>query len=164
MLLFSCTPERSIQDQKNRPLSKEEREILSQKSMKDALAKEQKQISKFIERKGGVFTESNTGVHYYIYLHDSTGQTCVAGDRIDLVYSLRLLNGKSIKEKGTTETITLDYDDKASGLHECLSKMKKGEKAILIIPSHRAHGFSGNDTDIPSLSTLVYDLEIKNEK
>ena len=164
LFVLSCTPDHAPTGQRLEGLSQEEREQLSQKSMKEALAKEQRQIHKFIKRKGGDFIESNTGVHYYIYQNQNKGQKCAAGNRINLMYSLKLLNGKNIRKKGTIETITLDYDDKASGLHECLSKMKKGEKAIVIIPSHRAHGFSGNDTDIPSLSTLVYDLEIKNIK
>lgn len=161
LVVFSCTEE----PKKENPflkLSKEERKILSQNSIKKAVKKEQQQIKAYIKRKGGKFTESKTGVQtLVINAPETNGNTFpTAGNLIEIKYCLTLLNGDTIFKKDTKESFVLEYADKESGLHEALKTMNVGTKAIVIIPSYRAHGLVGNDKKIPALSTLVYELEL----
>jgi len=159
LFIWSCEGQPQKKDL-TKILTKKERFEISQNSLKQVLEKEQSQIKKFIQRKGGSFTESQTGVHYFIYSKENNQKYPVAGNRLSVQYGLKLLNGVEIKAKNTTDQITLDYDDKESGLHEILKKMQLKEKAIIIIPSHRAHGLVGNDQDIPPVSSLVYDIQL----
>ena len=47
-----------------------------------------------------------------------------------------------------------------SGLEEAVLHLHKNDKAIVIIPSHLAHGLAGDGKRIPARSTLVYTLKI----
>jgi FKBP-type peptidyl-prolyl cis-trans isomerase len=38
--------------------------------------------------------------------------------------------------------------------------MRKGEKALFILPPHLAHGLIGDMNKIPPLTTVVYDIEL----
>jgi FKBP-type peptidyl-prolyl cis-trans isomerase len=51
-----------------------------------------------------------------------------------------------------------------TGLEEAILLMKVGDRAKLVIPSHLAHGFFGDDERIPPRATLIYDIKIVNLK
>jgi FKBP-type peptidyl-prolyl cis-trans isomerase FkpA len=51
-------------------------------------------------------------------------------------------------------------DNVESGLHEGILYMNEGSKALLVIPSHLAHGLVGDMNKIPPKSTIVYDIEL----
>ncbi len=157
---FSCAKKESKNNSFDN-LSKEKRMELSQNSMKSVLIKEKEQINQFIKRKGGDFTETKTGVHYFIYQKNNLGKSPNSGKIANLHYILTLLSGDTIANFSIkTDQIAVEFDHKESGLHEVIKLIKTGEKAIVIIPSHCAHGFTGNDVDIPPLSTLVYNIEL----
>jgi FKBP-type peptidyl-prolyl cis-trans isomerase FkpA len=54
----------------------------------------------------------------------------------------------------------IDRTDIESGIHEGIKKMKVGEKAKLIIPSHLAHGLIGDLDKVPPLSVLIVDIHL----
>lgn len=134
---------------------------LSQNSMKSVLLKEQQQIKQYIQRKGGTFIETGTGVHYFIYQKSDSNKQPKSGDEVEIKYLLTLLNGDTVVNKlSNSDKIKVEFDEKESGLHETIKLLSVGDKAFIIIPSHRAHGLTGNDVNIPPLSTLVYQIEI----
>jgi FKBP-type peptidyl-prolyl cis-trans isomerase len=149
------------EDRKNKffDLSKSERDKISQNSLKESIKKEQSQISSFIKRKGGAFTESATGVHSYIYENKNIGKKAIEGQVAQIKYTLTLLKGDTIY-KNKTEHFVIAFEQKESGLHEAIKQLSIGDKAIIIIPSYMAHGLTGDDNKIPSLSSLVYKLEL----
>jgi FKBP-type peptidyl-prolyl cis-trans isomerase FkpA len=158
-LSICCTNEKPDIKDKFFELSKEERYEISQKSLKGSLKKEQAQISSYIKRKGGTFKESATGVHYFIYKNKDVGSTAKDGQLAQVKYTLSLLKGDTI-ETNKTDQFVIAFEQKESGLHECIKQLTVGDKAIIIIPSYRAHGLTGDDNKIPSLTSLVYNLEL----
>ena len=54
----------------------------------------------------------------------------------------------------------IDKTDIESGVQEGIKKMKEGEKAVFIIPSHLAHGITGDNNKIPPITPLVVDVEL----
>lgn len=141
-------------------LTKEERFEISQNSLKKALEKEELQIEAYIKRKGGDFKKSKTGVRTLILKTQPPSEKAKPGNIIEISYSLKLMNGTVIKKEGTIEKFVLEYSEKESGLHEAIKNLNLNEEAIIIIPSHRAHGLVGNDKNIPALSTLIYHLQL----
>lgn len=156
----SCFNQEKKQANSLQNLSKEDRFEISQNSLKKALEKEEIQIEAYIKRKGGEFIKTKTGVRILVTKKQVSSEKAKAGNIIQITYSLNLLNGTVIKKAGTKERFVLEYSEKESGLHEAIKSINLNEEAIVIIPSHRAHGLVGNDKNIPALSTLVYQLKL----
>lgn len=160
-LIVGCSNPQEDQRNKFFDLSKSERDRISQNSLKESIKKEQKQIASFIKRKGGTFTESATGVHSYLYENKDVGEKAVEGQLAQIRYTLTLLKGDTIYAN-KTDHFVIAFEQKESGLHEAIKQLTVGDKAIIIIPSYMAHGLTGDDNKIPSLSSLVYKLELLN--
>jgi FKBP-type peptidyl-prolyl cis-trans isomerase FkpA len=47
-----------------------------------------------------------------------------------------------------------------SGIHKAVQFMKKGDKALILIPSHLAHGLLGDMNKIPPQTPIIYDIYI----
>lgn len=153
---------------------KQKQQAASNKEIKENLIKaniassekEGEQIQRFIERKKWTVKETGTGLRYFIYQANDTGEQAKNGKRATVNYEASLLNGDvvySSKDKGTQEFM-IGMDNVESGLHEGILLMKTGEKAKFILPSHLAHGLSGDQNKIPPKSTVVFDIELINLK
>jgi FKBP-type peptidyl-prolyl cis-trans isomerase len=58
------------------------------------------------------------------------------------------------------EEFVIDKSDIESGVQEGIKKMRVGDKAKLIIPSHLAHGLIGDMDKIPPLTVIVVDIHL----
>ena len=161
LFLIACSNPKKEAKDKFFELSKEERYEISQNSLKESIKKEQVQITSYIKRKGGDFKETATGVHYYIYDDKHEGDAAKDAQLAKIKYTLSLLKGDTI-QTNKVEQFVVAFEQKESGLHECIKKLTIGDKAIIIIPSYRAHGLTGDDDKIPSLTSLVYNIELLN--
>ena len=47
-----------------------------------------------------------------------------------------------------------------SGLEEAILKLRKNSVAVLILPSHLAHGLLGDSNRIPPKAALVYKIKV----
>lgn len=122
---------------------------------------ERAQIDGFIERRGWTMLETGTGLRYMIY-ENGDGALAKNGQRAEVNYRVSLINGTEIyssDENGSKE-FTIGHDYVESGLHEGILLMKPGDKAIFILPSHLAHGLTGDNDKIPPRSSVVYDIEL----
>lgn len=91
------------------------------------------------------------------------------GDTVTVHYEGRFLNGKpfdSTRKRG--EPFLFVYGQKwqvIPGLEEAIGKMREGEKAMLIVPSHLAFGQQGNSNGmIPAFTSVIFELEILEVK
>ncbi|MEW5846358.1 MAG: FKBP-type peptidyl-prolyl cis-trans isomerase [Bacteroidota bacterium] len=91
------------------------------------------------------------------------------GDTVTIHYEGRFLNGKafdSTRKRG--EPFQFVYGQKwqvIPGLEEAIGKMREGEKAMLIVPSHLAFGQQGNSNGmIPAFTSVIFELEILEVK
>jgi FKBP-type peptidyl-prolyl cis-trans isomerase len=50
--------------------------------------------------------------------------------------------------------------DVEDGLHKAVLNLKQGDKALILIPSHLAHGLLGDSKQVPPQSIILYDIEI----
>jgi FKBP-type peptidyl-prolyl cis-trans isomerase len=127
---------------------------------KRAIVKEASQIDDYIQLKGLTMRKTQTGLRYQIY-EDIEGET-IKKEQLALVkYTVTLLNGKECyTTKDGVEDFIVAKDYVETGLHEGIQLMSVGDKAILILPSHLAHGLAGDLKKIPFKSTIVYDIEL----
>ncbi|MFT6716793.1 MAG: FKBP-type peptidyl-prolyl cis-trans isomerase FkpA, partial [Saprospiraceae bacterium] len=91
------------------------------------------------------------------------GESAKNGQLAEIKYTLTLLKGDTIYAD-KREHFVIDFQQKESGLHECIKQLTVGDKAIIIIPSYMAHGLTGDDNKIPPLTSLVYNIELVNLK
>lgn len=126
------------------------------------MGKEEKQaIDAYVKRNNLDMIETGTGVRYMIY-KEGGGISAESMDIVVLDFEIKLLDGTvcySSEESGP-EDFVVDYDNVESGMHEAIKYLHEGDKAIVIIPSHRAFGLAGDDDKIPPMSTVIYNLEV----
>lgn len=121
------------------------------------------QIDKYIQRRGWDMAETGTGLRYMIYDSASNGLALAADEDTAYVnYTVSLINGKDIYQSNQEDPahFVVGHDDVESGLQEGIRFMKPGDKAMMIIPSHLAHGFTGDFNKIPQSSTVIFDIEL----
>lgn len=163
LLIFIACNNTTKEEERNilKELPKQEQKKILEASLKQAFLKEELQIQGWIMRSGKVFNKSTTGVYtHQISIGDTSG-SITAGTIVQLNYTLSLLNGDTIHNEWDQLTqVKVAFDHKESGLHEALQSMHPNTEAIVIIPSHRAHGLVGDDKKIPPLSTIIYHLKI----
>lgn len=162
VFLFGCneTPQQEIYNPFE-GMTAEEKKTAMEQAMKRAGQKEQIQIEGYLKRHQIPAKKTGTGVHYYVY-QDGEGEVIHDGEVVVVDYIVTKINGDTLytTQKKLDEFI-VDYSDKESGLHEAIKLLKPGSKAVIVIPSHRAHGITGDDDKIPPLTTVVYNLSVK---
>ena len=127
---------------------------------KNALALESKQIDQYVTEKKLDVIKTKTGLRYQIY-NNIEGDTITLNQKAVVKYTVTLLDGtECYSTKDEVEEFTVGKDYVESGLHEGIQEMSIGDKAIIIIPSHLAHGLAGDMKKIPFRSTIVYDIEL----
>ena len=154
--------------QQNKPVQKPENEI-SINELKEPLIErnkkinedEQRAIDAYTKRRNWKMEKTGTGVEYMIY-EKGDGILAQSGDIVVIYFNIQLLDGTPCYKTNTNEPyhFKVDYSNTESGMHEAIKFLHKGDKAIVIIPSHRAFGLAGDMDKIPPLSTVVYQIEL----
>ena len=132
---------------------------------KQDIETEEKQIADFVSRYGWKMEETGTGLRYLIY-QKGNGPKSAKGKLVSIAFTISLLNGTicySSDEEGEKEFV-LGLNQVESGLEEGIMRMRVGDKAKFILPSHLAHGLIGDLNKIPQKVTLVYDVELLSIK
>lgn len=133
-------------------------------SSRTSVQQEDQLIDRFIAANKLNMTKTGTGLRYQITVADTaSAESILTEQRVRVNYTVSLLSGKtcySSDKNGGSREFTVDKDDVESGLHEGIKLLKKGEHAIFILPSHLAHGFTGDQQCIPGNSPIVYDIEV----
>lgn len=129
------------------------------KQNRDAVKLEDHDIDLFAKRIGLDLIPTGRGVRYHL-IRDVESPNAMTGQWATVNYSLQLINGDTayVTEQGKPESFLIEQDNVESGLHEAIQLMGPGDSALIVIPSYRAHGLSGDQDRIPMRSTLVYRL------
>ncbi len=99
---------------------------------------------------------------YFISTKKGKGKNPEAGQKVSVHYHGTFLDGSvfdSSVEKGVPFEFTLGQGQVIKGWDEGIAMLKKGGKAILIIPSDLAYGPNGR-SGIPPSSTLRFEVEL----
>ncbi|GAB4052090.1 FKBP-type peptidyl-prolyl cis-trans isomerase [Spirosoma litoris] len=126
-----------------------------------------KVIENYIAKNGltGKAQKTESGV-YYVVTQPGSGPTPQKGEVVQVHYTGKLLDGKVFDSSrtnpqagGKPAQFQLGVGMVIPGWEEGVSKLHKGEKATLIIPSTLAYGPRGNQA-IPANSVLLFDIEL----
>jgi FKBP-type peptidyl-prolyl cis-trans isomerase len=112
---------------------------------------------------------TSTGLYYHEILA-GTGDFPVTGKTVNMSYKGSFLDGKVFSESDGDNLFTVGYNQVIPGVDEGIRFMKKGGKAIIIIPYYLAYGADGyvtqSNNDVFTLvypyTTLVYEIELKD--
>jgi FKBP-type peptidyl-prolyl cis-trans isomerase len=128
---------------------------------KSRMKMEEQLIENYILRKGLHTQQTGTGLRYVIQ-KKGNGELAKPEDMAEVKYKVSLLNGTLCYQTEGDETITfrVDRDQVESGLHEGIKLLNPGSKALFILPSHLAHGLTGDQDKIPPSSTVIYEIEL----
>lgn len=131
---------------------------------KNATEIESNQIDAYVKRRKLKVEKSETGLRYYIY-EDVEGEVIKDKQNAVVKYKVTLIDGtECYNTNDSAEVFRVGNDNVESGLHEGIKYMSKGDKAIIIIPSHLAYGLAGDFNKIPIRSTIIYDIELVDIK
>lgn len=95
----------------------------------------------------------------YKVIKEGNGKKFAANDRVQLNYVGKFVND-SIFDEG--KDVKFYVNQNIPGFSEGLQLMSPGAHYILYIPSELAYGVRGRGADMPSNSTLVFEVETKN--
>jgi FKBP-type peptidyl-prolyl cis-trans isomerase FkpA len=126
-----------------------------------AMRAESREIDAYIKKQGWEMQTSGTGLRYSIQ-GKTEGEAPSKDSRVRIKYTLRLLDGTvcyaSLTER--PHTVQLGQGQLPNGAEEGLMKMKEGNTAVLVLPSHLGYGLTGDSREIPPMSALVYTIEL----
>lgn len=134
----------------------------STKMNKELAIEEQLQIKLFLEHhKDWKVEKTGSGLQYYIY-KNGIGDKAAEGLIAQVEMKVSLLDGTECYKTNSDEyeEFLIDRSEIESGVQEGIKKMRIGDKAKLIIPSHLAHGLIGDMNKIPPLTTIVVDIHL----
>lgn len=126
------------------------------------LRKENDDMDAYAKSHNTAFIKSSSGIRYYVHTPAQKGDSIKEGDLVHLKYKLFLLDGTlaySSEVDGVKEVV-IGHENIESGIHKGLQLLKRGDKALLMIPSPLAHGLLGDMNKIPPQMPIVYDLEV----
>ena len=116
----------------------------------------------FIEKTWPEAKKTNTGIRY-IVLKEGAGPVGKSGDRAQVLYIGRLLNGTIFDQATDKEhsfKLRIGRGEVIRGWDQILQQMKAGEKRLVIVPPELAYGTRGQPPKIGRNATLVFEMEL----
>lgn len=162
-VFFSCGEEPKKDNMKPfEGLSKQERNSKLENGIKNSIKKEHAQIESYLKRHEIKAHKTGTGV-YFFKIEEGVGDSIQSGQTVKVLYTIESIRGDLFYSTDSTgvDEFKVEKSQKESGLHEAIKLMKNKSKALIIIPSYRAHGITGDDGNIPPNATVIYKLEVK---
>lgn len=163
IFICACNPEKPAE----KPVFNHEK-VKNQfvKANQQLVIKESDEMDYYQKSHQMTFIKTTSGVRYYVYKPSAKGDSIKGGDIIKINYTLSLLDGTECysSQKDGVREFEVGMEDIEDGLHKAVLFLKSGDKALILIPSHLAHGLLGDSKKIPPQSPIVYDLEIVSVK
>ena len=116
----------------------------------------------YVEKTWPEAKKTTTGIRYII-LKEGAGEMPKAGDKVNVLYVGRLLNGKVFDEATDPKqpfTFRVRREAVIEGWDQIIPLMKLGEKRLVIIPPELAYGTRGQPPKIGRNQTLVFEIEL----
>ena len=166
LLLFSCggNQEESVQYKKEIDAAKAKDQLIKVQMPSQVMEKDN--IDFYIKQHHLDMQTTGTGLRYQIIKENKKGKPVVSTNVVKVKYKVMLLDGTLCysSDKNGPKTFKVDYDNVEDGIHQGVKLMREGEKAIFILPSHLAHGLTGDNDMIPPKASVYYEVEVLSVK
>jgi len=165
LLFIACKNDTPPHEKKDERSNTQKDKIIREQFVKANQQRTQKEIDEmdyYVKTHQMPFTKTTSGIRYFVYKPSSKGDSIKNGMQITINYQVKLLNGTecySSAENGP-KTFIVGQADLESGIHKGVLFLKRGDKAMFLIPSVLAHGLLGDMNKIPPQMPIVYDVEI----
>lgn len=162
-LLFACQNEPKA---KQHTISAADHQAIKNtfvKANQQLLQKENDDMDVYAQLHQLQFITTPSGVRYCVYKPATKGDSIKPGQSVEMEYNVSLLDGTecySSKTEGK-KVFIVEEAELESGLHRGLTYLKRGDRAIFLIPSPLAHGLLGDMKKIPPQMPIVYDVYVK---
>ncbi len=116
----------------------------------------------FVEKTWPEAKKTQTGIRYII-MREGKGDMPKPGDKVNVLYVGRLLNGKVFDQATETDkpfTFRVRREAVIEGWDQVLQLMKQGEKRLVVIPPEMGYGTRGQPPKIGRNATLVFEIEL----
>lgn len=156
----ACSPESESKENNGFNHDKVKQQFV--KANQQVVVKENDEMDYYQKSHQMAFVKTTSGIRYFVYKASLKGDSVKNDDIVKINYTVSLLDGTecySSKIDGAKE-FRVGMEDIEDGLHKALLFLKSGDKALILIPSHLAHGLLGDSKKIPPQSPIVYDIEI----
>jgi FKBP-type peptidyl-prolyl cis-trans isomerase len=131
--------------------------IVAEIELLDLLSEDDK-INNYVKKKSITVTEkTNTGLRFIRTSATTTNDSLKTGDNVSVKYNGMFLSETSF-DSGSF-SVVMGSNSTIAGFSEGISKLKKGEKAKIILPSTIGYGSKGSGS-IPPFTPLIFDIEI----
>jgi FKBP-type peptidyl-prolyl cis-trans isomerase FkpA len=144
--------------------SLEELELEKEKTLREGLKIEEEAINAYILENNISVNAEISGL-YFIPIRSGKGQQANIGQHVSVHYTGKFLDGTifdSSYDRGKPIEFDLGLGQVIAGWDEGIAKMKKGGKALLLIPSDLGYGTGRGQ--IPPYTPLVFEVELINVK
>lgn len=146
----------------HQPINKEAVKNQFVKANQQLMQKENDEMDVYARSHKMPFVRTGSGVRYFVYKPSAKGDSIRTKMQVSMDYVVRLLDGTecySSKQDGR-KTFVIGEDEAESGIHKGLQYLKRGDKAILLIPSPLAHGLLGDFKKIPPQMPIIYEVQV----
>lgn len=116
----------------------------------------------FVQKNFPEAKKTNTGIRYII-LREGQGPMPKSGDKVAVLYVLKLLNGKQLDQADDPKNpfvFRIRRNEVIEGWDQILQLMKVGEKRMVIVPPELAYGTRGQPPRIPRSATLIFEIDL----
>jgi FKBP-type peptidyl-prolyl cis-trans isomerase len=164
IFIASCGPEKPPPPHKKaQVINKDSIKNQFIRANKQVVQKESDEMDYYASSHQMPFVKTSSGIRYYVYQPSAKGDSIRDSSIVTLNYKVSLLDGTECYSSKTdgAKTFSVDRMDMESGIHMALFYLKRGDKALVLIPSHLAHGLLGDFKKIPPQMPIVYDIEVR---
>ncbi len=136
------------------------------KANQQVVVKESDEMDYYQKSHHMAFVKTKDGIRYFVYKPSAKGDSIKNDQIIKMNYTVSLLDGTECYSSKTTgpKEFKVGNEDIEDGIHKAVLYLKNGDKALILIPSHLAHGLLGDSKKIPPQSPIIYDIEILSVK
>jgi FKBP-type peptidyl-prolyl cis-trans isomerase len=165
LCFFSCENATTPIQHKNENTAAQNNEIIKNQFIKanqQLMQKENDEMDYYAKSHKMPFVRTSSGIRYFVYKPSAKGDSIRDNMEVRMKFTLKLMDGTicySSDEEGE-RTFSIGHEDIESGIHKGLKYLKRGDKAVLLIPSPLAHGLLGDFKKIPPQMPIVYDVEV----
>jgi FKBP-type peptidyl-prolyl cis-trans isomerase FkpA len=170
VMLISCRPEMKKVELSDKNSNNNSPKNFNEDSLKNlfikvnqqVIVKENDEMDVYAKQHKLPFVKTNSGLRYYVYKPSEKGDSIKSGMQITMAFKVKLFDGTTVyssKELGK-KTFSVEHENLESGIQRGVQFLKRGDKAIFLIPSHSAHGLLGDMDKIPPQVPIIYEVQI----